>query len=558
MPLRAGRREWTAFVVLLLPLLLVSMDISVLYFALPAISEELEPSAVQQLWIFDAYGFTLSGLLLTMGVLGDRIGRRRLLLVGAAAFGIASLWAAHADSTASLIAARVALGAGGATLMPSTLALMRDLFLDAGQRSRAIGIWSGVMAGGVAVGSVVSGVMLSHFWWGSVFLVNVPAMVLLLVLVPVLVPESPGAPGSKEGDTDRFDVWSVPLSVLAVVPAVYGVKELAAGGPHTVPLICLAVGAGAGWAFVRRQRSRDDAMVSRALLRARGFGAGIALNTTAAFAMMGSAYFITQYLQSVLGYSPLRAALWSLAPALAVGVAAPASAWAGRRLGRTRVVSCGFLVMACGFALIALTGTGARGQLLAGAAVMGCGMVAVVSQVCDLALAAVPQRRAGAAASLLEAGQELGGALGMALLGSVGTAVYRHDLTGAVPAWLPPAGAEATQGTLGGADAVASRLPGGSGDELLAAAREAFVHGMQTAAWCGVVLLVASAALTVKLLSVRHPGRVTSPGPASVSGRVPSGPPVAGAVPGPARSARHPHPTARTAEPAVGASDPGA
>lgn len=531
MPLRAGRGEWVAFVVLLLPLLLVSMDISVLYFALPAVSEELEPSAVQQLWIFDAYGFTLSGLLLTMGVLGDRLGRRRLLLAGAAAFGLASLWAAHADSTASLIAARVALGAGGATLMPSTLALMRDLFPDDKQRSRAIGIWSGVMAGGVAVGSVVSGVMLSRFWWGSVFLINVPAMILLLVLVPFLVPESKGH------GTGRFDVWSMPLSVVAVVPAVYGVKEVAAGGPAPLPLACLAVGAGAGWAFVRRQRSRDDAMISRALLRARGFGAGIALNTAAAFAMMGSAYFITQYLQSVLGYTPLRAALWSLAPALAVGVAAPLSTWAGRRLGRARVVSGGFLVMACGFALIALTGTDARAQLLSGAAVMGCGMVTVVSQVCDLALAAVPQRRAGAAASLLEAGQELGGALGMALLGSVGTAVYRHDMTGAVPTWLSPDGMDATQGTLGGADAVASRLPDDSGDALLATAQEAFVHGMQTAAWCGVLLLVASAALTTRLLSSRKPARDTPARQASEWGRTPATPSPTTAVPSPTRPA---------------------
>lgn len=232
------------------------------------------------------------------------------------------------------------------------------------------------------------------------------------------------------------------------------------------------------------------------------------------------------------------------------------SAWAGRRLGHPGVVAAGFLVMACGFALIALTGTGARGQLLSGAAVMGCGMVAVVSQVCDLALAAVPQRRTGAAASLLEAGQELGGALGMALLGSVGTAVYRHDLAGVVPAWLPPDGVEAAQGTLGGADAVASRLPGGSGNALLASAQEAFVHGMQAAAWCGVILLVASAALTAKLLSVRHPHRGALSHQADSGGRVPGGGPVAATLPGPSRAPRHPCPTARTAETAVGAAEP--
>jgi DHA2 family multidrug resistance protein-like MFS transporter len=248
-------------------------------------------------------------------------------------------------------------------------------------------------------------------------------------------------------------------------------------------------------------------MVSRTLLHVRGFGAGVLLNSVAAFAMMGSSYFITQYLQSVLGYTPLHAALWSLVPALAVGVAAPTSAWAGRCLGRNRVVSCGFLLMACGLALIALTGAGARDQLLAGAAVMGCGTVAVVAQVCDLALAAIPQRRAGSAASLLETGQELGGALGMALLGSVGTAVYRHDLAGALPAWLPPVAAKAVRGTLGGADAVASRLPRGFSGTLRTAAQDAFVDGMQAASWCGVILLAVAAACAVRALSDRRPER---------------------------------------------------
>src|SRR6478735_9321978 len=176
----AGRREWTALGVLMLPLLLVSMDVSVLYFAIPAISADLEPSGTQQLWIFDIYAFVLAGLLMTMGSLGDRVGRRKLLLFGAAAFGTASLIAAYADSAETLIAARALLGIGGATLMPSTMALIRNMFRDDTQRTTAIGIWTGAMAGGIALGSVLGGVLLEHFWWGSVFLVNVPAMVLLL------------------------------------------------------------------------------------------------------------------------------------------------------------------------------------------------------------------------------------------------------------------------------------------------------------------------------------------------------------------------------------------
>ncbi|GAA2914597.1 hypothetical protein GCM10011428_32110 [Streptomyces violaceus] len=203
-PARAGRREWTALGVLMLPLLLVSMDVSVLYFAIPAISADLEPSATQQLWIFDIYGFVLAGLLMTMGSLGDRIGRRRLLLFGAAAFGTASLVAAYANSAETLIAARAVLGIGGATLMPSTMALVRTLFTDPAQRTKAIGVWSGVMTAGIALGSVMSGVLVEHFWWGSVFLVNLPAMVLLLVLGPLLLPES------KNPRQGRFDWLSVP------------------------------------------------------------------------------------------------------------------------------------------------------------------------------------------------------------------------------------------------------------------------------------------------------------------------------------------------------------
>lgn len=313
----AGRREWTAFTVLLLPLLLVSMDVSVLYFAIPAITRELDPSATQQLWIFDSYAFALSGLLITMGSLGDRIGRRKLLLAGAAAFGLASVAAAYASSAEMLIAARVLLGIGGATLMPSTLALVRNLFQDERQRGKAIALWSGAMTGGVALGSVMSGVMLNHFWWGSVFLINVPAMLLLLVLVPVLVPEF------KDPAPGRFDLLSVPLSMAAVLPVVYGLKEIAAEGFGPLHAGCLAAGLAFGWLFARRQRTRGDAMVSRTLFRGRGFGAGIGLNTVAAFAMMGSAYFTTQYLQSVLGMDTLEAALWSLAPSLLIGAAAP-------------------------------------------------------------------------------------------------------------------------------------------------------------------------------------------------------------------------------------------
>ncbi|MER7812173.1 MFS transporter [Streptomyces sp900116325] len=475
----AGRKEWTAFVVLLLPLLLVSMDVSVLFFAIPSIDRDLAPSATQQLWIFDVYGFALSGLLITMGSLGDRIGRRKLLLLGAAAFGTASVGAAYATSPEMLIAARALLGIGGATLMPSTMGLVRNMFRNERQRSTAVGIWSGAMAGGIALGSVLSGVMLQHFWWGSVFLINVPAMVLLLVLVPVLVPEF------KDPNPGRFDLWSVPLSMGAVLPVVYGVKESAAHGLDAGNALIICAGLLVGWIFVRRQRVRDDAMISRELFRGKGFAAGIGLNSLAAFAMMGSAFFTTQYLQSVLGMSTMEAALWSLAPSLAVGAAAPTATAIAQRVDRTYVISAGFVIAAAGFALLALSDTNSLWLLLVGSAVMSSGIVTVMALVSDLALASAPPEKAGSAASLLETGQEFGGAMGMALLGAVATAVYAADLPDSAP--------EAARKTLPGALA--------TGDaSLISAGREAFVHSMEYASVAGSLILLAGAVLAVALL----------------------------------------------------------
>jgi len=475
----AGRREWTAFVVLLLPLLLVSMDISVLFFAIPSIDRDLAPSATQQLWIFDAYAFALAGLLITMGSLGDRIGRRRLLLFGALAFSAASVAAAYANSPEMLIAARALLGVGGATLMPSTMGLVRNMFRDERQRGRAIGIWSGAMAGGIALGSVLSGVMLEHFWWGSVFLINVPAMVLLLVLVPMLVPEY------KDPNPGRFDLLSVPLSMGAVLPVVYGVKESAAHGLDTRRGLIILAGLLVGLLFVHRQRVRDDAMISRELFRGRGFAAGIGLNALASFAMMGSSFFTTQYLQSVLGMSTLEAALWSLAPSLAVGAAAPTATAIAQRAGRPRVICAGFVIAAAGFAVLAVTGTDALWLLLVGCAVMSCGIVTVMALVSDLALSTAPPQKASSAASLLETGQEFGGAMGMALLGAVATAVYTADMPGSAP--------EGARKTLAGAVA--------TGDtSVISAGREAFVHGMHGGAVTGAVLLLVGAALAATLL----------------------------------------------------------
>ncbi|GHH15639.1 MFS transporter [Streptomyces lanatus] len=467
---------------LMLPLLLVSMDVSVLYFAIPAISADLEPSGTQQLWIFDIYAFVLAGLLMTMGSLGDRIGHRRLLLIGAAAFGTASLAAAYANSAEMLIAARAVLGIGGATLMPSTMAMLRTMFTDPAQRAKAIGMWSGVMTAGIALGSVMSGLLVEYFWWGSVFLVNLPAMALLLALGPVMLPES------KNPAPDRFDWLSVPLSMAAVLPVIYGLKEIPSKGWHSLYIVSITVGLLFAALFVHRQRTAASPMISPALFRGRGFAPSVVLNLVSAFGIMGSAYFTTQYLQSVLGKSALEAALWALLPSVPIGAAAPvATQLVQKGVNRAYVVTAGFLIAACGFGVLSLAGTDSMALVLVAAALLAVGGVVVMSTIMDLAMGTAPLERAGSASSLMETGAEFGGALGMAVLGSIGTAIYRHEIPASAPA---PA-----RETLGGALALADRVPG-----LTTVAREAFTSGMQGAAIAGAAILVGAAVLAGVML----------------------------------------------------------
>ncbi|MDX3644331.1 MFS transporter [Streptomyces sp. MB09-02B] len=484
---RAGRKEWTALGVLMLPLLLVSMDVSVLYFAIPFVSQDLEPSATQQLWILDMYGFVLAGLLITMGALGDRIGRRALVLAGALLFGTASVAAAYAHTAELLIAVRALLGLGGAALMPSTLALIRNLFHDEKQRGKAVTLWTAVMTTGISLGPVVSGLLLEHFWWGAIFLINLPAMVLLLVLVPFLVPEF------KSAKSERFDLLSAVLSLGAVLLVIYGIKEWARHGYEPLSALGISVGLVLGLVFLRRQKHLTHPMIDLGLLGRRNFGGPVFANLLAMFATVGMAVFFTQYLQSVLGLSPFNAALWSLVPAAGVAVMAPAGAVLAQRMDRAYVMGGGFFLSACGFLWLTQVRTdSALWFTLAGASLYAGGLVAAMTLANELALGAAPPERAGSAAAVLESGQELGGALGMAILGSIGAAVYSRDMAGALPSGGPQA--EAVRETLGGATAAAAQLPDESADAVLAAARDAFTHGMNFAA-VGAAVVMAAAGL---------------------------------------------------------------
>ncbi|GHH45457.1 DHA2 family multidrug resistance protein-like MFS transporter [Streptomyces candidus] len=507
-PPLAGRKEWTALGVLMLPLLLVSMDVSVLYFAIPFISQDLAPSATQQLWILDVYGFVLSGLLITMGTLGDRIGRRRLLLSGAVAFGAASVAAAYASTPDLLIAARALLGVGGATLMPSTLALIRNLFRDSAQRAKAVTLWTAVMAAGISLGPVLSGVLLEHFWWGSLFLINLPAMLLLLVLAPFLLPEFKSTP--RPG----FDLLSALLSLAAVLPVVYGIKEVAKSGIHVLPLVHVAAGVALGLLFVRRQRSLAQPMIDLTMIRRRAFGGAVVANVLAMFATVGFAVFFNQYLQSVLGMRPLEAALWSLVPSGAAFVCAPVGAMLAGRINRAHVMAGGFAIAAAGFVWLTQVRTDSPlWFVLTGCATYVGGIITAMTLANEMALGAAPPERAGAAASVIESGTEFGGALGMAVLGSIGAAVYTREMAG--PVTGPGAGPvpEAVRETLGGAVAAARHLPAAQAESLLASAREAFTQSLNYAALGAAVFMLLAAACAVMML--RHGADPGTPAPAS-------------------------------------------
>jgi DHA2 family multidrug resistance protein-like MFS transporter len=494
----ANPRRWWAFACLCLPVLIASMDVSVLLFALPSLTRDLHADAGQQLWILDVYGLVLAALLLPFGAVADRVGRRRLLLLGAGFFGLASLGAAWAPSAGVLILARAALGIGGATLMPSALALVRSLFDDPAERSKAVGVWSAVLAGGVGLGPVVSGLLVEHFWWGSVFLVNLPAVALLLAVVPALVPES------RAEHPAKVDLRSAALCLAAVFAVVYAVQTVAEHGWTAGRVATLALGLLAGTLFVRRQRTSPNPMLDLGWFRERVFTGSVVVNAVGMAVVVGNGLLISQYLQSVLGMSPLRAALWSVAPTVVVAGVAPLAAVIVTRAGRARTVAGALTVAAAGF--VVLTRAQPHSTLwvaLIGATLVAAGVVAVATLVTDLVVSAVPAHRTGAAAGFVETTTELAGALGIAVLGSVLAAVYRSHVV--LPA-LPAGSRHAAGESLAGALAVAQT--GGGGTSLVDTARAAYTAGMHTADVVAAALLLGGAVLA--LVTLRRTDQATA------------------------------------------------
>lgn len=512
---KAGRKEWIGLAVLVLPCLLISMDMSVLLFALPFLSADLAPSATQQLWIMDMYGFVLAGMLVTMGALGDRIGRRKLLMFGAAAFGLASVCAAYSSSAEMLILTRAVLGLAGATLMPSTLALVRNMFHDAGQRKTAVAVWTGGMTGGVTVGPIVGGFLLDHFWWGSVFLINLPAMVLLLILGPMLLPEY------RDPKPGRFDLLSAGLSLATVLPIIYGIKQLAVDGFAVLPVVAIVAGLAMAFAFVRRQQTLPDPLIDLRLFRYRTFSAAVSVNMVTSFALLGFSLYTMQYLQVVQGMSPFTASLWSLSVMPAIMAAMAAAGIAAKTVRPAYIIGTGLLISAAG--LTVMTQAHVHQSLIVvmvGAGLLAAGMLVATTLTADMILTAAPPERAGSASAVSETGSELGGALGFALLGSVGTAVYHHQMAGVAPAGISPQARQAAQDTLGSASSVAAQLPRQAGAVLLDTAREAFTQGMNLTGLTGaIVLLVTAVAATVYLRQIP----VTAPAPATAPAGAPAG-----------------------------------
>ncbi|MEV1202091.1 MFS transporter, partial [Microbispora rosea] len=333
-------RAWLGLVVLALPALLVAIDATALLLALPQLSAGLGATNVEQLWISDSYGFMVAGLVITMGTLGDRIGRRRLLLIGGAAFLALSVVAAFAVNPLMLIITRALLGVAGATLAPSTLALITNMFRDERQRGRAIAIWATCQFTGGALGPVLAGFLLQHFWWGSVFLVAVPAMALLLLAGPVLLPEF------RSDQAGRLDPPGVVLSLVAVLLMVYGIKQLTVESVPAVPAAALVAGAAAGFLFVRRQLRLEAPLLDLRLLRNRPFTAVLVALVFAGVAMAGTGLMVTQYLQGVLGFSPVASALLFAPMGLGTAVGTMAAPALARRVKRTTAIAGGLAVSA--------------------------------------------------------------------------------------------------------------------------------------------------------------------------------------------------------------------
>jgi MFS transporter, DHA2 family, multidrug resistance protein len=502
-PALATRREWIGLAVLTLAALVYSMDLTVLNLAIPTISEELRPTSAQLLWILDIYGFLVAGLLITMGTLGDRVGRRRLLLVGAVGFALSSVLAAFSTSSELLIASRALMGVFGATIAPSTLSLIFTMFLDPKQRTVAIGFWIAAYSAGAAIGPVIGGILLELFWWGSVFLIGVPVMALLLILGPRTLPEY------RDPNARRLDLRSVAMSLLAILAVVYGLKEVAQDGFSTVPIAAIVLGFVIGTLFVQRQLRLTSPIIDVRLFRLRAFSASLGTYFLGIFVVVGYFLLIGQYLQLVLGLSPFAAALWSLPSAVGFIVGSVTAPRFIHRFRPSIIMGVGLSVAAVGALLLiglGLDGGSSLPIIVAASVVMSLAFAPVITLATELIVGSAPPEQAGAATGISETSGELGGALGIAVLGSLGTAVYRSEVAASIPSGVPADLADAAMDTLGGAIAIAETLPEAIGSALVTVAQTALVESIHVVAAisaAGAFLTAIAAAIALRPVPAR-------------------------------------------------------
>jgi len=502
----AGRREWFGLALLAPFGLLLSIDASVLFLALPELSASLKADGTQLLWITDIYGFLLAGFLVTMGRLGDLMGRRRLLLTGAACFGMISVLAAYSTNATMLIVARGLLGIAGATIVPSAVALIGTMFPHPKQQGMAIAVFISCFMGGAVVGPVVGGILLSHFWWGSVFLLNVPIMVVIVAAGPLLLPEFRDPSGS------RLDATSVVLYLVAILPLVYGINELGHAGWQAGPLLSVAVGSVLGVVFVRRQRTVRDPLLDLSLFRHRTFSVVLAISLFHMAMLSGMGLFFTQFLQVVKGWSPLTTGGWTVLTAVSMISSSLISPLLARRIRPGTVAAVGLAVMAVGFLLISRVQVdGPVGVVITGVVVVTFGAGAFVSVGTGLLIAAVPPEKIGAAASVSETGGELGTAMGIATLGSIGIAFYRNLLD--VPSSVPAGAGHSAGENISRAKEAAEGLPTAIGTELFDAARSAF-----TTAFQGVTVIAAIVTAALAVLAYATLRQAPPTGAAAASG----------------------------------------
>jgi MFS transporter, DHA2 family, multidrug resistance protein len=498
------RRHWLALGVLSLAVLMIGVDGTVLAVATPFISKDLGATATQVLWIGDIYSFVLAGLLITMGSLGDRIGHKKLLLCGATAFATMSVATAYAPTAGALIGARAVLGVAGATLAPSTLALIRGMFPQPRERSVAVGIWASVFSAGAALGPVIGGLLLEHFWWGAVFLINVPVIVMLLVGGIMLLPEQ------RNPTPGPWDLPSVGLSLIGMLGIVYAVEEGAVNGFRVDITAVGVVGALALTMFVRRQLRLSTPLIDIRLFGNRAFSGVVAANLLSVLGLSGLVFFLSQFFQLVEGYQPVRAGLAELPAAVTATVFGVLAGIAVRYWPRRVVLTTGLALVGVAMASLTLISPStAYPQLGIALFVLGAGLGLAFTVASDVILASVPPERAGAAAAVSESAYELGMALGIATLGSIVTGVYRAL---AIAPATSDAAALHARDSLAAAIEEARTLPADKALSLVTVAKTAFTDGLAIAAGVGSALLLASA-VTVWLILTPRP---TLPGAAEV------------------------------------------